>query len=248
MTEPRRVVIGAAELWLGDCRNVLPLLGEMNAVITDPPYGTEALGGGYGRRQNWDIGDRNGRVIAGDTDLSVVETVWPLLGGCVSSGWVLAFFSPGKTPEFIAATRGLPWFGSLVWYKRTPGLGYHIRYNHESVGVFRIGEPPRPDDAIISVLHGWVAPVEHPHLKPVEVLSEMVEWATLPSQTVLDPFMGSGTTGVACARLGRKFVGCEIDPGYFDIACRRIEEAQKQSDLFIRQPATPVAKTGELFE
>ncbi len=66
---------------------------------------------------------------------------------------------------------------------------------------------------------------------------ELVSLFTDPDTTILDPFMGSGTTGVACARLGRKFIGIEIEPKYFDIACRRIEEAYKQSDMFIEPPA-----------
>jgi site-specific DNA-methyltransferase (adenine-specific) len=74
-----------------------------------------------------------------------------------------------------------------------------------------------------------------------------MEWAiakcSLPGHTILDPFMGSGTTGVACAKLGRKFIGIEIDPGYFDIACRRVEEAYRQPDMFIERPA-PAIQTG----
>jgi DNA modification methylase len=64
-----------------------------------------------------------------------------------------------------------------------------------------------------------------------------MEWCLgfVKADTILDPFMGSGTTGVACARLGRRFVGIEIDPGYFGIACRRIEEAQRQPDLFVQR-------------
>ena len=76
---------------------------------------------------------------------------------------------------------------------------------------------------------------EHPTQKPVGV----IEWCLgfVPNaQTILDPFMGSGTTGVACARLGRRFIGIEIEPRYFDIACRRIENAYKQADLFVEQP------------
>ena len=72
----------------------------------------------------------------------------------------------------------------------------------------------------------------------------MMEWLVSrtsdePGQTILDPFMGSGTTGVACARLGRSFIGIEIEPRYFDIACKRIEDAYKQADLFIAAPAEP---------
>ena len=77
---------------------------------------------------------------------------------------------------------------------------------------------------------------EHPTQKPVAVMKWCLGF--LPkAQTILDPFMGSGTTGVACAKLGRKFIGIEIEPKYFDIACRRIEEAYKQPDMFIELPA-----------
>ena len=228
--------IGGATLYLGDCRTILPALSGVDAVVTDPPYGTQDLGGGYGRRQNWDTGDGNGRTILFDRDLSVVAEVWPLFSACMTSGWVAAFFSARKTPEFIAATTSVPWFGSLVWYKGAPGLGYHIRYNHESIGVFRIGNPSRPPDAIISTLQGWCDPTDHPHAKPVSVVTRIVEWASTPGSVVCDPFAGSGTTGVACARLGRRFVGIEIHEPYFDIACRRIEQAYRQRDLFVDAP------------
>jgi site-specific DNA-methyltransferase (adenine-specific)/modification methylase len=79
---------------------------------------------------------------------------------------------------------------------------------------------------------------DHPTQKPIAVM----EWCLsfLPDcQTILDPFMGSGTTGVACAKLGRKFIGIEIEPRYFDIACKRIEDAYKQPDLFIEPPKKP---------
>jgi hypothetical protein len=78
--------------------------------------------------------------------------------------------------------------------------------------------------------------VDHPCAKPINAMMWAVERASLNGETVLDPFMGSGTTGVACARLGRRFVGVEIEPRYFDIACRRIEQAQRQPDLFVHAP------------
>ena len=77
---------------------------------------------------------------------------------------------------------------------------------------------------------------EHPTQKPLQVMEWCLGFLS-DATTILDPFMGSGTTGVACARLGRRFVGIEIEPKYFDIACRRIEQAQKQADLFVTQPA-----------
>lgn len=81
---------------------------------------------------------------------------------------------------------------------------------------------------------------EHPAIFPVDFPAHFIRTFSNPGETVLDPFAGSGTTGVACAKLGRAFIGIEIDPGYFDIACRRIEQSQRQSDLFVK-PAKPPA-------
>jgi len=85
----------------------------------------------------------------------------------------------------------------------------------------------------------------HPNEKPVDLLRHICEKA--PGNTILDPFMGSGTTGVACARLGRKFIGCEIEPRYFDIACRRIEAAYRQADMFVPRPKPAPLVTGDMF-
>ena len=74
----------------------------------------------------------------------------------------------------------------------------------------------------------------HPTQKPIALMEWCIGHLPATAQTILDPFMGSGTTGVACARLGRRFIGIEIEPKYFDIACRRIEQAQRQADLFIK--------------
>ena len=82
---------------------------------------------------------------------------------------------------------------------------------------------------------------EHPTQKPVEVMRWCIGF--IEGGTILDPFMGSGTTGVAAVQLGRKFIGIEIDPKYYDIACRRIEEATRQGDLFIERPPEPKQET-----
>ena len=79
----------------------------------------------------------------------------------------------------------------------------------------------------------------HPCPKPARFMQRLIQRCSIESHTILDPFMGSGTTGVACAKLGRKFIGIEIELKYFDIACRRIEEAYKQPDMFIAQPEKP---------
>jgi site-specific DNA-methyltransferase (adenine-specific) len=98
---------------------------------------------------------------------------------------------------------------------------------------FRAGRGALPSSTTVTE----AAPkLEHPCPKPVRAWEWLIEKASQPGETVLDPFMGSGTTGVACAKLGRKFIGIEIEPRYFDIACRRIEEAYRQADLFISRP------------
>ena len=84
--------------------------------------------------------------------------------------------------------------------------------------------------------HGQPGQVDHPTQKPLGLISWNIDRTVAPDALALDPFMGSGTTGVACAKLGRRFIGIEIEPKYFDIACRRIEAAYRQADLFIKQP------------
>ena len=87
---------------------------------------------------------------------------------------------------------------------------------------------------------------EHPTQKPLPLIQWCIERLPETAQTILDPFMGSGTTGVACAKLGRKFIGIELEPKYFDIACRRIEDAYKQPDLFTAPPEKPKQEAMEL--
>lgn len=83
---------------------------------------------------------------------------------------------------------------------------------------------------------------QHPNEKPLELVEHFLRLHSSPSQLVLDPFMGSGTTGVACVKLGRRFTGIEIDEGYFDIACERIRKAVAEPDMFIEQPAPPATQ------
>lgn len=88
---------------------------------------------------------------------------------------------------------------------------------------------------------------DHPAPMPYKMATAHILTWTVPNETVLDPFTGSGTTGVACARLGRKFIGIEIEPRYFDIACKRIEEAQRQGDMFRDAPKAAPVSQGKLL-
>jgi DNA modification methylase len=229
MSKPIR--IGDATLYLGDCLEILPTLGPVDAVVTDPPYGTEDLGGGYGRRQNWSTDGRTGRTITGDKDLRMIVAASAHFSALVPVGFAAIFRAPRRAEEFYAEVH-LPFLGEAIWNKRQPGLGYHIRYAHETIAIFQFGDPEWPHDALISILEGSADVADHPHAKPVEVLLKLCKWCAPAHAIVLDPFMGSGTTGVACARLGRKFIGIEIEERYFQIACERIAREYAQLKLF----------------
>jgi len=207
--------IGNAKLYLGDCRDVLPTLPKVDAVITDPPYGTEN-GLGYGRQH---------KKILNDSDLSVVEVALDLARP-VCDGNALVFYSPRVAHAFHLATASYRWGGGLVWDKKAPGLGGGLRYQHECIAVF--GDVKRLSNTF-SVLRHFRDASEHPHQKPDGLMDALV--GAYEAQSILDPFMGSGSTGAACARLGRAFIGIELDPAHFETALRRIEDAQRQGRL-----------------
>lgn len=226
----RKEVIGDCTLYLGDCMEVMPMLGKVDAVVTDPPYGTQDLGEGYGRRKLHSTNGRDGRIIIkNDLDLTAISKLFSLLSG---DYYALIFYAARRIKEFVAAVGELNIKGEIIWHKKQMGLGYTIRYSHESIAVIEIGKPERPNFAIDSVISCHQLEKLHPHQKPVELLETLISWQ---SGLTLDPFMGSGTTGVACAKMGRKFIGIELEPKYFDIACKRIENAYKQPDMFIEQ-------------
>lgn len=219
--------IGDATLYLGDCRDILPTLDKCGLLFTDPPYGT-AFVGGY---------NRQGAQIAGDEDLSSTEAAIALSGPLCPAGAVV-FYSPRMSPEFYAMRHGLKYSGQLIWDKTIPGMGGDLRYSHENIALF--GDLIF-STAIFSIFRHFRDATEHPHQKPLGLIMRLL--AAFESEAVLDPFMGSGTTGVACANLGRKFIGIEIEPKYFDIACRRIEEAYRQPRLFKDEIPAPKQET-----
>ena len=211
--------IGDAELHLGDCLEILPTLGKVDAVVTDPPYGI-----GHKMTQGGNS-PRNTKPIFGDDkpfDPSPF-LIWPCLmfGGDHFSERLPAgtFHVWDKNPH--GAVTDAFSDAELFW---TSWGGARRVFRHLWKGMCQASEKGGKQR--------W-----HPTQKPIALM----EWCLgfLPdAQTILDPFMGSGTTGVACAKLGRKFIGIEIDPGYFDIACKRIDDAYRQRDLF--RDAAPV--------
>jgi DNA modification methylase len=218
-------------LYCGDCREVIPILRGVDIVASDPPYGIEDLVGGYGRAD----GDK---TIANDKDLRVVAEAFALVRKQLRSAWVAAFYSCRITPTFfrdMSMFREDEYFGEMVWDKKAPGLGTQIRYQHENIAVWRVGKPKPMEDCMS--LFGYTAlrgdarsGSGHPHEKPHRVMLSVV--APFPGKLVLDPFMGTGSTGAAAVELKRGFVGIELSPKYFDIACKKIEAAIRQPVAF----------------
>jgi len=213
--------IGDATLYLGDCRDILPTLGKVDAVVTDPPYGIGEDGGRFR--------DRKGGG----------HRVLPKMG------WDTRAPSTEVFEAVIAAgNRHIVWGGNYFADKLPVSRGW-LYWDKMMGGDFSDGELAWTslDMALRSYRQcNKMGGKEHPTQKPVELM----QWCLgfLPdAQTILDPFAGSGTTGVACVNLGRSFIGIEREPSYFDIACRRIEEAYRQPRLFAEPEPKPVQST-----
>ena len=213
-----KVIIGNAELYCGDCREVLPTLGKVDAVITDPPYGIGKLWGG-GK-----ICGTNGKSRLWEND----SADWDM--NTIDSGVLFEVLNRGETiicwgGNYYPMPPSRCW---LIWDKIQvfTGCDFEMAWTNmdKAAKAFRMSRI----DAYMNKSDGKKT---HPTEKPVQLMKWCIQQAGMP-ETVLDPFMGSGTTGVACMNLDRKFIGIEMEPKYFDIACRRIEQAQQQLKLF----------------
>lgn len=202
--------IGDATLYLGDCRDILPTLGKVDAVVTDPPYGL----GDWNNRGSNAGGPFDSEITqAWDKPLSDDDLRLLLATGKYQILWGGNYL--GNLP------RSKQW---LVWNKGIRGMHFN---DVELAWCSQWKEACRAFDLSPS---GQAK--EHPTQKPLPLMKWCIGLLPEKATIVVDPFMGSGTTGVACAKLGRKFIGIEIEPKYFDIACERISQAQKQGRLF----------------
>lgn len=235
--------IGAATLYLADCLDVLPTLGRVDAVVADPPYGIPHQFGQNIRPDGvrtlqfpWDGQHVNGVVAdacAACCDLADAH-FW-FCGLEQSAILSQTMMARGLTPKPAAWVKECPppaGFGN--WWPS----GFELAvYAYRSGAWFGDTDAKRCNVFYSdSYRHGQPGKVDHPTQKPLGLIGRIVSAIVPPSGIALDPFMGSGTTGVACAQMGRGFVGIEIEPRYFDIACRRIEDAQRQADLFVEPP------------
>jgi 16S rRNA G966 N2-methylase RsmD len=231
------VIIGDATLYLGDCLEILPTLPKVDAVVTDPPYGV-GFSGKAAKQRDGTVKMVDGGYLSNDDSLEYIHVVVvPAVKAAIANA-TRAAITPGtrslwEYPKadavgafFSAAGTGLSSWGfkcsqPILYYGPCPYLARGMGARHDSMGQ------TYPNDA-----NG----TGHPCAKPLPQMLWLVGRASFDGETVLDPFMGSGTTGVACAQLGRKFIGIEIEPRYFDIACERIENAYRQGRLFEDAP------------
>lgn len=219
-------IIGDATLYMGDCRDILSTVGKVDSVVMDPPYGINYQSG-YATDALW--GDR--RKIAGDDTTMARDFVigW-------STGLPLLSFGTWRIARPIETKMVLIWDkgGALGM----GDLSLPWKPDHEEIYVIGSGFIGTRDSGSV-LRHPPVQSMAkngrlHPTEKPVGLMMMLVK--KVPG-VVIDPFIGSGSTGVACVKLGRSFIGIEREPDYFDIACRRIEQAYKQPDMFIATPA-----------
>lgn len=209
----RKEVIGAATLYLGDCREIIPTLPKVDAVITDPPYGIGMDGGNVGYK-----GFNEFEKLGWDSAPPDVE----LLRSVIAAGEKAILW--GGNYFGLPGTRCY-----LVWDK---GAGFKGRSYAKAELAWASFDANVRVFSYDPLANGDYKGKSHPTQKPVRLMEWCIAQAGEP-QTILDPFMGSGTTGVACTNLGRSFIGIEREPKYFDIACRRVEDAQRQGRLIV---------------
>lgn len=237
------ILADGVTLFQENCHGVIPTLSNIDHVISDPPYEDELhkAMGRIRRSDGQDMVQELGFIGINSTRAEISKLVVT-----VSSGWVLLFC----LAEGVRAWRddlqasGAKWDTTLAWIKPDSmprfngqgaargfecivsawcGKGYRSWNGGGKRGVF---EYPCNGDR----------PGGHPTEKPVALMAELISLYTKPGQMILDPFMGSGTTGVAAVKLGRKFTGIEMDPAFYAVAKRRITEALEQPDMFIPVP------------
>lgn len=225
-----RVEIGDAVLYRGDAREVLGSLSGVDSLITDPPYGIAGGSGGDSRDFS------KGAYIATDWDdtedyieqvcVEIVQRALAISGRAAITPGIRCMHMYPRARDIgcfwtpASMTHG-PWgftnFQPILYYGKD----------------FRAGKGALPSGRSLTEA---AEKNGHPCPKPLQAWKWLVEKASQPGELVLDPFMGSGTTGVCCETMGRRFIGIEIEKKYFDIACERIANAQRQQTLFSPAP------------
>ena len=198
----KKVTIGNATLFCGDCFDVLPQLNQIDAVVTDPPYGINA--------STQTLGTGKKEFYRGEWDNSIVD-ISPFLG-CE----FLCFWGGNYYTKILPPTND--W---LIWHKKNDGRSF----SECEMAWTNFNKQTR------HFQHHWAGEQKkHPTQKPLAVMRWCLGFIPT-ARTILDPFMGSGTTGIAAISMGKHFIGIEREPRYFEIACKRIENAKRESSL-----------------
>ena len=218
MKYERKEIIGDCVLYQADCMDILPHMPKVDACLTDPPYGIGI--DGQTQRINGKKSDRKGYEFKGWDSERPVDAIKLLASlGCPKIIWGGNYFA-----DLLPA--GDKW---LVWDKgqRLQQSDCELAYTNMdgALRVFTLNRVFLQQDGAV-----------HPTQKPLALIRWCILHLPDTAKTILDPFMGSGTTGVACVKMGRKFIGIEREPEYFEIACRRIRQAYEQPDMFVESP------------
>lgn len=260
----RKEVIGNCELYLGDCRDVLPTLGRVSIAITSPPYNMGLIPGGNGRGMyKPGAGNKGGRFRDGygaHSDALPQDEYDAWQRECLALMWdrvdLGVFYNHRPRVEHGRIRTplsfdygGMPLRQIIIWDRGT-GIDVNVRHfctRQEWILLFAKPEFNLRDHASSGRGDVWRIGPEtdkqgHPAPFPVGLPATIIE--SVAGDSALDPFMGTGTTGVACVRRGWRFVGVEIDQRWFDVACKRIEAAVKQPDMFIAEPAPRAEQLG----
>ena len=216
--------IGDCTLYRADCRDVLPLLPNVDAVVTDPPYGIdydpEIYNGNFTNRVIGDGAPFDPEMLLAVSGEKIIWGANNFAQRLPRGGWACWDKRCSEAADRILGSPfELAWFSNPKKYKMARIL-HAGKLNAD-------GNDARRD---------------HQTQKPIALMVWCIGQLSGTPATILDPFMGSGTTGVACVKLGRKFIGIEIDEKYFDIARRRIEQAYAQPDLFVAPPDSPATQ------
>jgi hypothetical protein len=234
----RTEIIGKATLHLADCRDVLHMLNAEDVIVTDPPW------------------DQAKGIIGADDPRGLFASVAPFL---TTAKLVAVQLGCYTDPCFLEPLASHMRYLHTCWLRYIPP-SYNGRVLVDADVAYVYGAAPKSapgrrvlpsmcestrreeNEAQFIKRHGknrtskaaadTISTMAHPMPRVLKHVRWLVGWHSEQEDTVWDPFMGSGTTGVACAETGRRFVGCEVDPRFFDLACRRIEEAQRQGDFF----------------
>lgn len=250
----KKTVIGDCVLYLGDCLEVMREIEDVDHIFSDPPY-EESLHKAKNSLRGRVRADKGPDLKGLNFDsIDKIRDEVVSLSSVICRGWFAAFCTVEGVARWadVINESDMKYKRACIWVKpdSTPQLNGqgpaqgaecfvtawcgsgHAKWNaggKRGVYTHTVNPPDR---------HGG-----HPTEKPWRLFAELLTDFTKPDETILDPFMGSGTTLVACAKMGRKGIGIELDPDYYEIACKRVEEAYKQPDLFVAPPSQPVQES-----